>query len=124
MAPDAAGADDRGTARTRSPGAGRRSSGGRFRPSLRVVGVGLRHEGVPGLVGHAGQVQLVGEPLLEAVAALHVDDVAVSRSELESKVIEFLADTMDTGVCHMALFRDPDGNDLMLHHRYAPYENA
>jgi catechol 2,3-dioxygenase-like lactoylglutathione lyase family enzyme len=27
----------------------------------------------------------------------------------------------DTGVCHMALFTDPDGNDLMLHHRYAPY---
>ena len=29
-------------------------------------------------------------------------------------------DTLDTGVCHMALFADPDGNDLMLHHRYAP----
>ncbi|MEA2158804.1 MAG: hypothetical protein QOD66_1184, partial [Solirubrobacteraceae bacterium] len=27
----------------------------------------------------------------------------------------------DTGVCHMAFFTDPDGNDLMLHHRYAPY---
>ena len=26
----------------------------------------------------------------------------------------------DTGVCHMALFVDPDGNDLMLHRRYAP----
>jgi hypothetical protein len=23
-------------------------------------------------------------------------------------------------VCHMALFNDPDGNPLMLHHRYAP----
>ena len=31
-------------------------------------------------------------------------------------------DTFDTGVCHMAFFTDPDGNDLMLHHRYAPYE--
>jgi hypothetical protein len=29
--------------------------------------------------------------------------------------------TFDTGVCHMAFFSDPDGNDLMLHHRYAPY---
>ena len=29
-------------------------------------------------------------------------------------------ETLDTGVCHMALFTDPDGNDLMLHHRYAP----
>ena len=27
---------------------------------------------------------------------------------------------MDSGVCHMAHFRDPDGNALMLHHRYAP----
>jgi hypothetical protein len=31
---------------------------------------------------------------------------------------------MDTGVCHMALFTDPDGNDLMLHNRYAPYERT
>ena len=52
--------------------------------------------------------------------ALHVDDVAAARAELEAKGVEFLGDTVDTGVCHMALFKDPDGNDLMLHHRYAP----
>jgi predicted enzyme related to lactoylglutathione lyase len=52
--------------------------------------------------------------------ALHVDDVEAARAELESKGIEFVADTMDSGVCHMAHFRDPDGNALMLHHRYAP----
>ena len=52
--------------------------------------------------------------------ALHVDDVAAAREELESKGVEFRADTMDSGVCHMAHFRDPDGNVLMLHHRYAP----
>jgi len=52
--------------------------------------------------------------------ALHVDDVAAARGELESKGIEFVADTVDSGVCHMAHFRDPDGNALMLHHRYAP----
>jgi catechol 2,3-dioxygenase-like lactoylglutathione lyase family enzyme len=52
--------------------------------------------------------------------ALHVDDVAAARAELEDKGVEFLGDTFDTGVCHMALFKDPDGNDLMLHHRYAP----
>ena len=52
--------------------------------------------------------------------ALHVDDVEAGRAELESKGIEFVADTMDSGVCHMAHFRDPDGNALMLHHRYAP----
>lgn len=52
--------------------------------------------------------------------ALHVDDVAAAREELESKGVEFAADTMDSGVCHMAHFEDPDGNVLMLHHRYAP----
>jgi catechol 2,3-dioxygenase-like lactoylglutathione lyase family enzyme len=52
--------------------------------------------------------------------ALHVDDVAAARAELEAKGVEFAGETLDTGVCHMALFTDPDGNDLMLHHRYAP----
>jgi len=51
--------------------------------------------------------------------ALHVDDVAAAREDLEAKGVEFLGETIDTGVCHMALFTDPDGNDLMLHHRYA-----
>ena len=52
--------------------------------------------------------------------AFHVDDVAAARSELEAKGVTFLGDTFDTGVCHMAFFNDPDGNDLMLHHRYKP----
>lgn len=53
--------------------------------------------------------------------ALHVDDVAAARAELEAAGVEFIGETFDTGVCHMALFTDPDGNDLMLHHRYEPY---
>jgi predicted enzyme related to lactoylglutathione lyase len=52
--------------------------------------------------------------------ALHVEDVHASRAELESRGVTFLADTIDSGVCHMAHFEDPDGNSLMLHHRYAP----
>ena len=52
--------------------------------------------------------------------ALHVDDVEAAREELESKGVEFTGDTMDSGVCHMAQFADPDGNRLMFHHRYAP----
>jgi catechol 2,3-dioxygenase-like lactoylglutathione lyase family enzyme len=51
--------------------------------------------------------------------ALHVDDVAAAKAELESRGVEFTGDVFDTGVCHMAFFSDPDGNDLMLHHRYA-----
>ncbi len=52
--------------------------------------------------------------------ALRVDDVEAARGELESRGVEFQADTIDSGVCHMAYFTDPDGNALMLHHRYAP----
>jgi predicted enzyme related to lactoylglutathione lyase len=52
--------------------------------------------------------------------ALHVDDVEAARTELESRGITFGADTLDSGVCHMAHFEDPEGNVLMLHHRYAP----
>ena len=52
--------------------------------------------------------------------ALHVGDVEAARAELESKGVEFQGETVDSGVCHMAFFRDPDGNVLMFHHRYAP----
>jgi predicted enzyme related to lactoylglutathione lyase len=51
---------------------------------------------------------------------LHVDDVASARTALEEAGVAFTGDTFDTGVCHMAFFADPDGNALMLHHRYAP----
>jgi predicted enzyme related to lactoylglutathione lyase len=52
--------------------------------------------------------------------ALHVDDVATARAALEERGVTFHGDVFDTGVCHMAFFSDPDGNALMLHHRYAP----
>jgi catechol 2,3-dioxygenase-like lactoylglutathione lyase family enzyme len=52
--------------------------------------------------------------------ALHVDDVAAARAELESRGVMFNGETIDSGVCHQALFEDPDGNVLDLHHRYAP----
>ena len=52
--------------------------------------------------------------------AFQVDDVEATRAELEGKGITFPMDTIDSGVCHMAYFSDPDGNALMLHHRYAP----
>ena len=52
--------------------------------------------------------------------ALHVEDVAAARAALEERGVAFAGDIFDTGVCHMAFFSDPDGNALMLHHRYAP----
>jgi catechol 2,3-dioxygenase-like lactoylglutathione lyase family enzyme len=53
--------------------------------------------------------------------ALRVADVAAARAELESRGVEFIG-TDDTGVCHMAVCTDPDGNAVILHRRYAPYE--
>ena len=52
--------------------------------------------------------------------AFHVEDYEAAKSELESKGVTFLADTIDSGVCHMGPFADPAGNVLMLHNRYAP----
>lgn len=52
--------------------------------------------------------------------ALQVDDVASARTALETAGVTFLGETFDTGVCHQAVFTDPDGNPLALHHRYAP----
>jgi catechol 2,3-dioxygenase-like lactoylglutathione lyase family enzyme len=56
--------------------------------------------------------------------ALRVPDVASARTELESAGVVFEGEIFDTGVCHMAFFRDPDGNALMLHRRYAPAEDS
>jgi predicted enzyme related to lactoylglutathione lyase len=53
--------------------------------------------------------------------ALRVDDVAAARAELESRGVTFNGEIIDSGVCHQALFTDPDGNSLDLHHRYAPF---
>ena len=61
------------------------------------------------------------QPSRGGIALLRVDDVAAARQELEGKGVEFSGDTYDSGVCHMATFADPDGNELVLHHRYAPY---
>ncbi|HLY93889.1 MAG TPA: VOC family protein [Gaiellaceae bacterium] len=55
-----------------------------------------------------------------AHVALRVADVAEARRELESRGVTFEGDIFDTGVCHMAFFKDPDGNQFMLHRRYAP----
>src|SRR3954447_13492406 len=54
-----------------------------------------------------------------ALVALHVDDVAATRTRLEAAGIEFRGDIIDSGVCHQTYFEDPDGNVLGLHHRYA-----
>ena len=52
--------------------------------------------------------------------ALRVPDVEAAKAELESRGVQFGGDVFDTGVCHMAIFDDPDGNAIMLHRRYKP----
>jgi predicted enzyme related to lactoylglutathione lyase len=51
--------------------------------------------------------------------ALQVEDVAATRAHLEAEGVQFVTDTMDSGVCHQAIFLDPAGNALGIHHRYA-----
>jgi catechol 2,3-dioxygenase-like lactoylglutathione lyase family enzyme len=56
----------------------------------------------------------------EAGFGIRVPDVSAARVELEAKGVEFVDETWDSGVCHFAAFRDPDGNTVILHRRYAP----
>jgi predicted enzyme related to lactoylglutathione lyase len=56
--------------------------------------------------------------------ALRVGDVEEARRNLEEAGVEFYTETYDSGVCHMAFFKDPDGNALCLHRRYAPYSDG
>jgi predicted enzyme related to lactoylglutathione lyase len=58
----------------------------------------------------------------QGAIALRVDDVAAARADLEARGVEFHGDIVDSGVCHQAYFQDPDGNALILHHRYAPLD--
>jgi catechol 2,3-dioxygenase-like lactoylglutathione lyase family enzyme len=66
-----------------------------------------------------------GEYRPEYGIALRVADVRESMDRLVSAGVTFeFPDVYDSGVCHMAFFKDPDGNGLMLHHRYAPYSDG
>jgi predicted enzyme related to lactoylglutathione lyase len=47
-----------------------------------------------------------------------VPDVDAARAELEAEGVEFVGETVETRVCRMAFFKDPDGNSLLLHRRF------
>lgn len=98
-----------------------------------VLGLEVESEGDGDMELRAGQVTLdvfdptsIGQEFAPSPGglALCVPDVAAARAELEAKGVEFEGETLDTGVCHMASFRDPDGNALMLHRRYAPFDDG
>jgi catechol 2,3-dioxygenase-like lactoylglutathione lyase family enzyme len=76
------------------------------------------------LLADAARTSVPFSPSNNAVA-LRVADVDAAKGRLEEAGVEFeFEETYDTGVCHMAFFRDPDGNALILHHRYAPYSDG
>ena len=64
------------------------------------------------------------QPLPPGQIALRVADVPAAKAKLEEAGVEFPQDVYDSSVCHMAFFEDPDGNGLMIHHRYAPYADG
>jgi catechol 2,3-dioxygenase-like lactoylglutathione lyase family enzyme len=96
-----------------------------------TLGLPIETEGENDLEFTLGQVTLdvfnpasIGQDFAPSPAgiAIRVPDVAAARTELEAKGVVFDGDIVDTGVCHMTFFKDPDGNALMLHRRYAPRE--
>ena len=98
-----------------------------------TLGLEIETEAENDMEFRAGQVTLdifdpssIGQAFAPSPAglALRVPDVAAARAELEAKGVEFDGETVDTGVCHMAVFKDPDGNSLMLHRRYAPFDDG
>ena len=60
-------------------------------------------------------------PIPSGTIALRVPDVAAAKASLEEAGLQ-VNDVWDSGVCNGASFRDPSGNVLMLHHRYAPHD--
>jgi catechol 2,3-dioxygenase-like lactoylglutathione lyase family enzyme len=94
-----------------------------------TLGLPIETEGENDLEFTLGQVTLdvfnpasIGQAFAPSPAgiAIRVPNVAAARADLEAKGVEFEGEIVDTGVCHFAFFKDPDGNALMLHRRYAP----
>jgi catechol 2,3-dioxygenase-like lactoylglutathione lyase family enzyme len=92
-----------------------------------TLGLEIESEGESDMELRCGQVTLdVFDPsssgqqfaVSPAGLALRVEDVDAARAELEAKGVRFDGDTIQTDVCRMAFFKDPDGNALLLHRRF------
>jgi catechol 2,3-dioxygenase-like lactoylglutathione lyase family enzyme len=92
-----------------------------------TLGLEIESEGESDMEFRCGQVTLdvfdpssIGQPFAVSPAglALRVADVDAARAELEAKGVVFDGETIETGVCRMASFKDPDGNALLLHRRF------
>ncbi len=98
-----------------------------------VLGLEIESQGESDLEFSLGQVTLdvfdpstVDQPFAPSPAgiAIRVPDVAAARAELEAKGVEFVGDIVHTSVCDMTFFKDPDGNALILHRRFAPFPDG
>ena len=92
-----------------------------------TLGLEIETEGESDMELRCGQVTLdvfdpssIGQAFAPSPSglALRVPDVDAARAELEAKGVEFDGETVETAVCRMAFFRDPDGNALLLHRRF------
>ena len=98
-----------------------------------TLGLPIENESESDLEFTLGQVTLdvfdpasIGEPFAPSPAgvAIRVPDVAAARAELEAKGVEFQGEIVHTSVCDMTFFKDPDGNSLILHRRFAPFPDG
>ncbi|MBD0338510.1 MAG: VOC family protein [Thermoleophilia bacterium] len=92
-----------------------------------TLGLELESEDGHDLEFRCGQVTLdvfdpssIGQEFAPSPAglALRVPDVDAARAALEAQGVVFDGETIVTGVCKQAWFKDPDGNSLMLHRRF------
>ena len=98
-----------------------------------TLGLRIESEGDSDLEFTLGQVTLdvfdpssIGEPFAPSPAgiAIRVPDVTAARADLETKGVEFDGEIVHTSACDMTFFKDPDGNALILHRRFAPFPDG
>lgn len=98
-----------------------------------TLGLPIESEGEHDIEFTLGQVTLdvfdpssIGQAFAPSPAgiAMRVPDVTAARAELEGKGVEFDGDIVHTSVCDMTFFKDPDGNALILHRRFAPFADG
>jgi catechol 2,3-dioxygenase-like lactoylglutathione lyase family enzyme len=98
-----------------------------------TLGLPIESEGDNDLEFTLGQVTLdvfdpssIDQPFAPSPAgiAIRVSDVAAARAELEAKGVAFDGEIVHTSVCDMTFFKDPDGNALILHRRFAPFSDG
>jgi len=62
-------------------------------------------------------------PLPPGTLAFRVPDVAEAKAKLEETGVQ-VNEMWDSGLCRGAGTRDPSGNPILLHRRYAPYPDG